>query len=338
MKPKVAILTTGGTIGHRSGKGGVATMDFDPERLASDLEFPELDLQFKDVLRKGSMDIGPEDWKLMAAATAAAISADVRGVVILHGTDTMHYTASALSFMLRGLGVPVVLTGAMIPGGDVGSDASRNLRDAIRVAAYSDIGEVCIVFSADAERRRAVIIRGNRARKMHSHAIDAFASINSPPLGYIENDDVVVKTEAYRRKQSQLTLATDLDPNVALIKLYPGLAPERLAQCLEGAAGAVLEGTGIGHISTPLHEVVASFKKPVVVGTQTIYGGERLGVYEVDKLILNIASVIPARDMTCETALVKLMWALKQGPDVRSIMQTSLAGEMSGAGAGALDR
>jgi glutamyl-tRNA(Gln) amidotransferase subunit D len=330
MKPKVFILTTGGTVGHRSGTDGVAVMDFNPEKLASDLAFQGIDLEFKQVLQKGSMDIGPKDWKNIAAASAEAISAQARGVVILHGTDTMHYTASALSFMLRGLGLPVVLTGAMIPGGDIGSDARLNLRDAIRVAAYSDIGEVCIVFSADAERKKAVIIRGNRARKIHSNAINAFASINIPPLGYVENDNIMTSGDVHGRKRSTLTLNTDFDPNVVLLKLYPGLAPERLGQFLKGASGAVLEGTGIGHISTELHDVVAQFKKPTVVGTQAIYGGERLGMYAVDKHILNIANVIPAGDMTCEAALVKLMWALEQASDVRSIMQTDIAGEISG--------
>lgn len=326
---KVVILATGGTIGHRSGKDGVAVMDFNPDKLASDLAFPGVDIEFKQLLQKGSMDIGPADWKIIAAASAAAVSAQARGVVVLHGTDTMHYTATALSFMLRGLGVPVVLTGAMIPGGDPSSDARANLRDAIRVAAYSDIGEVCIVFSADPERTRGIIIRGNRARKIHSHAIDAFVSVNSPPLGHVENDKIITNAGVRGRRRSALTLSTDLDPNVVLIKLYPGLAPERLAQFLEGASGAVLEGTGIGHVSTGLDHVVTQFRKPIVVATQAIYGGERLGLYSVDKRILDIANVIPAGDMTSEAALVKLMWALKQGPDVRSTMQTDIAGEIS---------
>src|SRR5262249_21976921 len=153
--------------------------------LASDIGFSDGDLEFKEVLRKGSMSIVPEDWQLMAAAVAEAVARQPRGVVILHGTDTMHYTASALALMLRNLSIPVVITGSMIPGGDSGSDALANLRDAIAVAAKANFAEVCIVFSADADRTKAVIIRGCRARKMHSCAINAFASINVPPIGTV---------------------------------------------------------------------------------------------------------------------------------------------------------
>ena len=183
MKPKVVVLTTGGTIGHRSQQDGVAVMDFDPRGLIASIGLPDVDLEFRSIFRKGSMDIVPSDWVVLAEAVAQAVALRPRGVVILHGTDTMHYTASALAFMLRDLGVPVVMTGSMIPGGDSGSDAIPNLRDAIVVAAEADFAEVCVVFSADAKRTKGVIIRGCRARKVHSHAIDAFASINVPAIG-----------------------------------------------------------------------------------------------------------------------------------------------------------
>ena len=143
MTPKVIVLTTGGTIGHRSRQDGVAVLDFNPTRLMSEIGL-SVDCEFKEVLCKGSMSIVPEDWQLMAAAVADAVARQPRGVVILHGTDTMHYTASALAFMLRNLSVPVVITGSMIPGGDSGSDALANLRDAIVVAAEADFAEVCV--------------------------------------------------------------------------------------------------------------------------------------------------------------------------------------------------
>ena len=107
------------------------------------------------------------------------------------------------------------------------------------------------------------------------------------------------------------------------------MLPEWLDRCLKGASGVVLEGTGIGHIRADLLSAVARFNKPAVVTTQTIYGGERLGSYDVNRDILATANVIPVRDMSSEAALVKLMWALKQGGDVRSIMQTDIAGEIS---------
>jgi len=333
MKPKVVVLTTGGTIGHRSQQDGVAVMDFDPRGLIASIGLPDVDLEFRSIFRKGSMDIVPGDWVVLAEAVAQAVTLRPRGVVILHGTDTMHYTASALAFMLRDLGVPVVMTGSMIPGGDSGSDAIPNLRDAIVVAAVADFAEVCIVFSADAKRTAGVIIRGCRARKVHSHAIDAFASINVPPIGTVAGNAIVRSGLDTRPRTSvPLRMATDVDRNAILIKLTPADTPESLARQLQGASGAVLEGTGVGHIRTDLQPVVSEFGKPTVISTQTLYGGERLGSYDVDRNILAIPNVIPAGDMNSDCALVKLMWALGQGgqgEDVRSIMRTDLAGEIS---------
>jgi L-asparaginase/Glu-tRNA(Gln) amidotransferase subunit D len=241
----------------------------------------------------------------------------------------MHYTASALAFMLRDLAVPVVLTGSMIPGGDAESDAPANLRDAVAVAAAADFAEVCIVFSADAERSKRIIIRGCRARKVHSRAIDAYVSVNALPIGFV-TDGKIVRTALHvkPRSPSELRLAAELDRNVVLIKLTPATTADALVRQLHGASGAVLEGTGVGHIRTDLQGVVADFGRPVVISTQTLYGGEFLGLYDVDRHILAIPNLIPAGDMSSDTALVKLMWALKQPGDVKSLMQTNIAGEI----------
>jgi glutamyl-tRNA(Gln) amidotransferase subunit D len=327
MKPKVIVLTTGGTIEHRS-ENGAAVMDFDSRRLISAAGLTDIDVSFHAIFRKSSMDLVPNDWQLVATAVAEAVTQQPQGVVILHGTDTLHYTAAALAFMLRGLSVPVVLTGSMIPGGDAHSDALPNLRDAVVVAARADFAEVCVVFSADPARTKGLIIRGCSAKKVHSHAIDAFVSINAPPIGTIAGAEIVrTNIKARPRGGSQLSLAVDLDQNVALIKITPNLTPRMLARYLHGASGAVLEGTGVGHLGTALQTVVAEFGKPTVISTQAVYGGERLGAYEVDRTILAIPNMIPARSMTSEAALVKLMWALGQGGDVRPLMQTDIAGE-----------
>jgi L-asparaginase type I len=321
-KPKVIVLTTGGTIGHRSEANGVATMSFDPAGLVSTLALPDVDIEFRAVMRKGSMDVGPADWVVIAQAVSNAMANAPRGVVIAHGTDTMHYTAAALAFMLRGLTVPVVMTGSMIPGGDAGSDALPNLRDAVTVAAFADLAEVCVVFMGK-------IIRGTRARKVHSHAVDAFASINAPLIGTVEASRIVMGAQKVaRRNTSTLKLTTALDRDVVLVKLTPNLSKEALARQLEGASGAVLEGTGVGHIGTDLQPVVSAFGKPVVLATQTVHGGEKLGLYEIDKNILAIPNVIPAGDMSSDTALVKLMWTLPQGGNVKALMRTNIAGEI----------
>jgi L-asparaginase/Glu-tRNA(Gln) amidotransferase subunit D len=120
-----------------------------------------------------------------------------------------------------------------------------------------------------------------------------------------------------------------LDPRVVLVKQHPAMTVETLRRFLEGASGAVLEGTGAGHIRDELQEVIASFGRPVVMSTQAIYGGIRWGLYATDQVYLDTKNVIPAWDMTSEAALVKLMWALRQPGDVRSTMLRDVAGELT---------
>jgi L-asparaginase/Glu-tRNA(Gln) amidotransferase subunit D len=131
------------------------------------------------------------------------------------------------------------------------------------------------------------------------------------------------------RSDTKVELVTELEPKVVLAKLNPAIEEEALGRLLRGTRGAVLEGTGIGHVKTKLHKVVRSFGKPTVITTQVAYGGERLGTYDVDLKILGIKNLIPGRDMCSETALVKLMWALPQGGDVRTLMMKDVAGEIS---------
>src|SRR5487761_157941 len=330
VQRKVIVLTTGGTIGHRSTPEGVAIPEFNPQDLTSAIALPDVTLEFRTIFKKGSKDITPHDWQIMAAAAAQALGERPCGVVLLHGTDTMHYTAAALSFMLQRLSVPVVLTGSMVPGGDPGSDAVPNLRDAVRVAAYADLAEVCIVFSANAARASAWIIRGNRARKIHSQAINAFESVNVPPIGTVKGDDITLEAFRFARQAStrRVMLTTNIEADVPLIKLTPAVTATALKRYLDGVHGAVLEGTGIGHLSNELHDVIRQFAKPTAVTTQVAHGGERLGLYSADSETLALPNIIPTRDMTSETALVKLIWTLGQGGEVASQMVANIAGEI----------
>lgn len=328
---KVTVLTTGGTIAHRSNKAGVAALGFDPAAFAAELGVTDVDLTFQALMRKGSMDVVPDDWATIAQACQSAIGAGVDGIVVLHGTDTMAYTAAALSFFLQKLPVPIVLTGSMIPGGDDGSDAPANLADAITVAAHSDVAEVVVVFSGDDKRSHGTIIRGSRARKAHTRRIDAFESVNVPRLGRITQDKLALRKGLYRtrpgRRPAEIGMASGLQPDVVVVKAHPGLSDQRLAQLLGDAAGAVIEGTGVGHLRGALNEVVARFAKPVVMTTQVAYGGEQLGTYDADASILAIPNLIAGGDMTAEAALVKLMWAIAQPGDTRALMLANIGGE-----------
>lgn len=323
MTDEVWVLTTGGTIAQASRPGGPAAPGFDPTTLVADLDLAGVTISVRPVMSKGSKDLIPSDWVTIAAAVAECVQAGARGVIVLHGTDTMHYTAAALSYMLRGLSVPVVLTGSMIPGGDRGSDAFSNLRDAVAVAATADLAEVCVVFSADAERTCANVIRGTRARKAHSQAIAAFESVDAPVLGVVRDGRVIhdQSVPSVARASRDLMLHPELDDAVTIVKLTPTTTPGMLDRMLSGTSGVVLEGTGVGHLKFDLHPVVNAYAKPAVMSTQAAHGGEHLGAYSGDVATLKLPNIIPAGDLTSEAAMVKLMWLLPRGGDVSAAMR-----------------
>jgi L-asparaginase type I len=327
----IALLTTGGTIAQRSNRGGVAHPVGALDRLVEQATPAGVEVEVHPVLSKGSKDMRPADWQILAGEVAHAIRRGVRGVVVLHGTDTMAYTAAALSFMLSGLPVPVVLTGSMRPGDDEGSDALANLRDALLVAAHADLGEVVVVFSGDEEQTHAVVLRGNRCRKVHSHALAAFAAVDAAPLGLVRNGRVQLTSGSQPRTATGLALETALDPRVALVTATPALSADQLSAVLTGAAGVVVEGTGTGHVHQDLVPVLAEFAQAggaVVMSTQVERGGERLGRYSTDVDASVVPGLVGAGTLTREATLVKLMCALARA-DWRQRMRTDVAGELS---------
>lgn len=330
---RVFVLTTGGTIGTYVDSSGIAHVSDKSKDLLDRLRNRGVEIESKSILQKGSADIVPSDWQRIAESVASVIKTtkDLDGIVIMHGTDTMHYSASALSFMLQNLSIPVVLTGSMVSGSNPKGDALPNLKDAILVASRSDIAEVTIVFSAVPNGVSRVIIRGCRSRKMDSSALNAFVSINVPPIGFVKRGMIKYTGAKHsRRAKRALKVSTDLDANVVYLKQNPGLTSKMLERFLEGASGAVIEGTGVGHIREELHETIIRFGRPVVVSTQAIYGGEKLGSYDLGKKMLAIPNLIPGHDMNSETALVKLMWALKhESGDVRATLLKNVSGEIS---------
>jgi L-asparaginase type I len=328
----IHILNTGGTISYaRDGSG----LTYHPEKILAEIGAPRR-VVYRDVLRKGSVNMTPGDWLTIAVAVHEALRSGADGVVVFHGTDTMAFTAAALSFMLQTLSVPVVLTGSMRPGGAPDSDASENVQNALSVAASADLGEVCIVFSRDETGSGGVILRGNRARKMNSMALNAFASPNHPPLGQIQGETIRYDTpdRVCRGPRGSVTVSPRLNSNVCLIRYHPGCPATFLADALSRVDGAVIEGTGLGHLPTEggILDAIRLSGKPVVLVSACWQGGVRLGRYDVDRDILAIENLIPGSDLTPEAALVKLMWVL--GEDralqrVRARMQEPVAGELT---------
>lgn len=332
MKRTVYVLTTGGTIGTQTkGSGGAELMDTGTMTMISHVKPREVEIVEREVMRKGSPNIGPEDWVKIAEAVADALKAGPDGIVVTHGTATMHWTASALSFMLRNLSIPIILTGSNIPGGDPGSDALINLKNAIIAAALADVAEVCIVFSADPELGRGAIIRGCRARKTNWRIANAFQSLNVPPIGYVKDTEIsYTDLQFTRRADRKLNLFTELNTKVVLIKFHPGLTAWEFTRLADEAAGVVIEGTADGLIrfDQDFVEAIASFKGPVVLASAGL-SGQHFEAYKDTRVFQRLKNVILVRDMNTETALCKLMWALGQGDDVREAMLTNIAGELS---------
>jgi len=273
-----------------------------------------------------SSDVSPAIWLTIARAIFQRMK-EYDGFVVTHGTDTLCYTAAALSFMLQELSKPVIITGSQVPLEEIGSDGRANLINAVRVA-ISDLAEVAVVFGS-------LIIRGTRAKKTSVFDMQAFISVNDVPLGTI---GLAIKFSSFAKTRSRRKplLRTSLNENVALVPVYPGIKPEIIEYIASCHDGIVLEGYGAGNIPTGERSLVpaisAAVKRnvPVVVCTQCIVGSTEMELYQVGRAALE-AGAIPAMDMTPEATMVKLMWVLGQTDDMGSIdsmMQKCFVGEL----------
>ncbi len=345
-KPKVTLVYTGGTIGSKIDyKTGGVYMLMKPEELL--YVVPELqgmaNIEIKNPFSVASEDLSYIEWQQMAKAAAQAISSGSRGVVITMGTDTMHYTSAALSFMLGGINAPVVITGAQRSSDRGSSDAFVNLDCAVRIAAQSDIAEVGVCMHASSSDDRCQFIRGTRARKMHTSRRDAFRPINDKPIAYVSKSGI-----EYANKYNRISAAgakfaprTDFEGKVALVKSYPNADPGIIDFYVDrGYKGLIIEGTGLGHVSTSgVHKellfaprIESAIKKGVIVGvtSQCLYGRVHPNVYR-NLRVLSSAGAVYCEDMLPEVALVKLGWLLGNydKAKARELLNKNLVGEIS---------
>jgi len=340
--PTVFILGTGGTI---ASKVEYRTGAVYPSLSTEDLyrAVPELSslakIKTKVLFSIFSENLTPKHWSEIAKSIAKIIDEEkVDGVVVAHGTDTMGYTAAALSFAFQNLPVPIVLVGSQRSSDRPSSDAALNLIGAVRTAAYAPFAEVVVAMHEWVADESIVLHRGTKVRKCHTSRRDAFQSVNAQPLARIVEDKIIMLTDEYRRRNNKekIILKPDFNEKVALIKFYPGLNPEIIDWFVEKKfLGIVFEGTGLGHVGRNCFD---SIKKAVDSGlvvamtSQCIWGSVRMTVYDTGRDLLSLG-VIPLEDMLPETALVKMMWAFGQtlNPEkVKQIMLTNLAGEFSG--------
>jgi len=274
----------------------------------------------------------PASWQDLARAIYDEIQQGVAGVIVTHGTDTMAYSAAAVRFMLRPP-VPVVFVGSQRSADRPSSDSVMNTLCSAAVAT-GDLGEVAVVMHATTSDDRCAIHRATRVRKMHTSRRDAFQSVGSAPLGYVDYPSLAVSLadDALRRGAEDLALHDALEERCALLPISPGM-PSSVLEAFDGYAGLVLAGTGLGHVASDwvpnLRELIEA-GTTVVMTSQCLHGRVCDRVYATGRDLLSIG-VSAGEDMLPEVALVKLMWVLgnESDPDrVATVMQTDLAGEI----------
>lgn len=332
-KPTISIIGTGGTIAcyvdYRTGAVHPASS---AEELA--LSIPEIfdicNVRSQVAYQILSENIEVSHWQGLATLIADELNSGATGVVIPHGTDTLGYTAAALSFLLKDLPGPVVLVGAQRSSDRPSSDATQNLIDAARVAATTDLGEVAVVMHGEMSDSFSLIHRGTKVRKFHTSRRDAFQSVNDQPIGRVENGQVIFTTTYRKKKQGPLLVDTSMNEGVALVYFYPGLKPEDIPE----KKGIVLAGTGLGHVSERLLPRITHLVNNgslIVMTSQCLFGRVNMHVYSVGRDLIK-AGVIPGGDMLPENAYVKLMWVLahaKNNKEATSLMTMNIAGEIS---------
>lgn len=342
--PFLSILSTGGTIASKVDyRTGAVSPQFSTDDILDAI--PELgeiaNIKGKVVYSILSENMRAEYWRKLAMEVYNEINNGADGIIVTHGTDTMGYTAAALSFMVQ-TPVPVVLVGSQRSSDRPSSDAAMNAICAAKVAC-SDLAEVVVVMHGSTSDDFCLIHRGTKVRKLHTSARDAFQSVNDIPIGKVYYDARDIErirfefdTEYNKRAEKELELRDKFEDKCALIKYYPGADPAILEFFIsQGYKGIVLEGTGLGHVSADwIPGVTRAIKDgvPVVMTSQCLYGSICDRVYDTGRDLLH-AGLIEGADMLPETALVKLMWVLGQTTEmeeVRRLMHENIAGEITG--------
>ena len=326
-RTKIAILYMGGSIGMVMNQktGRIEPMESLSviHRTVPELQ-KEVSMEFFSVTNVGSSEVTPDHW-VEIARKIEELYDDFEGFVVIHGTNTMSYTAAALSFALQHLRKPVILTGALLPINDIAGDGRMNLIFAIR-AAQLDIAEVCVVLGPK-------VLRGCRAKKIDESLLQTFDSPRFPPLA---DFSIGVRLHPWRmvRRKRTLECRPSFDPHVALITLHPGMPDSYLDAVLATKPhGIVMRAYGPGMLSEHLFPWLRKVSKaqiPVVITSQSLRGSVDLHKYR-KQLTLEELGMISGKNMSYECAIVKLMWALTQAKTplrLRELMERNLVGEL----------
>jgi glutamyl-tRNA(Gln) amidotransferase subunit D len=344
--PKIALISTGGTITSKIDyrTGGVSSALSASELYAS---IPELEkyasIDTDVILNEYSENLKPEHWTMIANKIAEKIKSNMYcGIIVSHGTDTMHYTASALSFALQNLPIPVVIVGAQRSSDRPSSDAALNLISATIFATKSQFSGVFVAMHASPSDETIACHVGTRVRKNHTSRRDAFKSIDITPVAMIKGDKIEIQTERSQIKlqkrnadSSSFLVKPDFNSKVILLKYHPGFDPHLITHAImSGYKAIIVEGTGLGHISRECFPQIQNAVKSgvmIFMTSQCIWGRVKMTVYDTGRDLLDMG-VIPLSNMTSETATVKAMWVLANNKEIESakkMMQENIANEIA---------
>ena len=339
-KPKVKLLGTGGTIASRLDyRTGAVVPAFSPGELYGSV--PELadycNLETEKLYGEFSENIGPKHWKGIAEAIGKEIEKGVKGIVIGHGTDIMHHTAAALSFMVQNSPVPIVMVGSQRSSDRPSSDAALNLIHAVKTASESNIAEVMVCMFGPTSDIYGLLHRGTRVRKMHSSYRSTFRTIGDIPIAMVSKEKITPLRQDYkrRRENNNAVINPVFEEKVSIVYYYPNMQPDIIDSLIEnGYKGIVIAGTGLGHVNKPMYPALKRAKDKnvaIYMTVQTLWGYVQMYVYDTGRDMMELG-VIPAANMLPEVAYVKLGWALGQTNDlqkVKEIMLTPVAGEIT---------
>jgi glutamyl-tRNA(Gln) amidotransferase subunit D len=339
-KPNVTLLGTGGTIASRLDyRTGAVIPAFTPGELYGAV--PDLadvcNLTTRKLFGIFSENMGREQWLTVAREAAQAIQDGADGIVVGHGTDTMHHTAAVLTFMLQDLPVPVVIVGSQRSSDRPSSDAALNLIHACLTAGHGPFAEVLVCMFGPTSDIFGLLHRGTRVRKMHSSYRSTFRTLGETPLGMVRRDGFTAIRKDFRPrdKSRKLRLVDAWDDRVSIVYYYPHMKGDVIDSLVErGYKGVVIAGTGLGHVNRPLYEPLRQAVQAglhIYMTVQTLWGFAQMYVYDTGRDLLELG-VVPLANMLPEVAFMKLGWALGQSQDrdeVRRLMLTPVSDEIT---------
>ncbi len=331
-KPNVQLFGTGGTIASRLDyRTGAVIPAFSPGELYGSV--PELadicNLKTEKLFGVFSENMSWEQYAITANKIGEAIANGVDGIVIGHGTDTMHHTAAVLSYMVQNTPVPIVMVGSQRSSDRPSSDAALNLIHSAYAAAHGDIAEVMVCMFGPTSDQYGLLHPGTRVRKMHSSYRSTFRTLSDIPLAKIRRGDLTPLRKDYQHRDASRKPIIDpvYDDRVSIVYYYPGMKADIIDSLVDnGYKGIVIAGTGLGHINKPVYPAI---KRAIAKGVhiymtvQTLYGFVQMYVYDTGRDLME-AGIVPAANMTPETAYMKLGWVLGHSHDRDEVQKRML--------------